>query len=147
MQSLSVRDHVRPVDGDYPDGIYRVVGTGDDAVTLLRVGDADDRRVNTGEIVTVDAADLEAFEPAENPDGNRPLGPTVVSSLEMLPWRFRAFGRQLTAHPIPAAAAAALVAVGYVGDSVGPLSAAVASVVLFVGVVGLALVGGGYLDR
>ncbi|WP_435552274.1 hypothetical protein [Natrinema sp. CGMCC1.2065] len=146
MQSRSIRDHVRPTDGDYPGGIYRVVGTGD-AGTLLRVGDADGRRVNTGEIVTVEDSDLEAFEPAENPDGNRPLGATVASSLEMVYWRLRAFEQQLVAHPIPATLVAALVAVGYVGDSIGPLPESVASVVLLVGAVGLAFVGGGYLDR
>ncbi|OLZ41641.1 hypothetical protein A6E15_11895 [Natrinema saccharevitans] len=147
MDSLSMRDHVRPTDGDYPGGIYRVVGTGDDTVTLLRVGDADGRRVNTGEVVTVDEDDLATFEPADNPDENRPLGPTVASGLEMIYWRFRAFGQQLAAHPIPATVAGALVAVGYVGDSVGPLSESVASVVLFVGAIGLAFVGSGSLDR
>ncbi|WP_226481650.1 hypothetical protein [Natrinema amylolyticum] len=147
MVSLTVRDHVRPTDGGYPAGIYRVVGTGDDTVTLLRVGDADGRRVNTGEIATVEEADLAAFEPADNPDGNRPLGATVRSELEMLYWRFRAFGQQLAARPFPTAVAAALVAVGYTGDSIGPLSEPVASVALFVGAVALAYVGSGYLGR
>ncbi|WP_226005891.1 hypothetical protein [Natrinema salinisoli] len=70
MDSLAMRDHCRPIAGDYPDGIYRVVGTGEDTVTLFRVGDAEGRRVNTGEIVTVRDREFEAFEPAENPDGN-----------------------------------------------------------------------------
>ncbi|WP_254523410.1 hypothetical protein [Natrinema caseinilyticum] len=76
MRSLSIRDHVRPIEADRPDGIYRVVGTSREAVTLLRVGDADGRRVSTGEIVTVSADDLEGFDRAENPDGNRPLTST-----------------------------------------------------------------------
>jgi hypothetical protein len=147
MDSLAIRDHCRPIDGDYPDGIYRVVGTGRDTVTLLRVGDADGRRINTGEIVTVSERELEAFEPAENPDGNRPLGAALASSLEMVYWRFRTFGGQLAAHPLSTIVAAALVAVGYVGDSGGPLSEPVASVVLFVGAIGLATVGSGYLNR
>ncbi|PGF18187.1 hypothetical protein CP556_01880 [Natrinema sp. CBA1119] len=140
-----MRDHVRPTGGDYPDGIYRVVGTSEGAATLLRVGDADGRRVNTGEIVTVSDGELEVFEPAENPDGNRPLGEIAASSLAMLPWRFRAFGGQLVAHPLPTAIATALVAVGFVGDSLGPFSEPVASVVLFIGIVGLAYVGSGSL--
>ncbi|WP_222919541.1 hypothetical protein [Natrinema sp. SYSU A 869] len=147
MTSPSIRDHLRPTDSDYPDGIYRVVGTGDDTITLLQVGDADGRRVTTGEIVTVDDAELEAFEPAKNPDGNRRLGASVISSLEILYWRFRAFGQQLAAHPFPTAVAAALVAMGYAGDSIGPLSETAASVALFAGVVSLAYVGSGYLSR
>jgi len=147
MQSLSIRDHVRPTGGDYPAGIYRVVGTSDDAVTLLRVGDADGRRVNTGEIVTVLEEELEAFEPASNPDGNRPLGATVASSLGMIHWRLRAFGEQLAAHPIPTLVTAVLVVAGYVGDSISQVPNAVASVALFVGIVGLADVGGGRLTR
>ncbi|WP_226005892.1 hypothetical protein [Natrinema salinisoli] len=62
-------------------------------------------------------------------------------------WRFQAFGEQLVAHPLPTIVAAMLVAVGYVADSVGPLSEPVASAVLFVGVIGIAFVGSGYLDR
>lgn len=147
MDSLTVRDHLRATDGDYPPGIYRVVGTSEETVTLLRVGDADGRRITTGEVVTVDDAALEAFEPADDPDGNRPLKAAVTSELKMVYWRIRVFVEQLIAHPVPATVAATLVAVGYVGDTFGPVSDAVASVLLFVGVVGLAYVGSGSLDR
>ncbi len=72
-------DHYRPVDADYPEGVYRVVGTagnggGDDTVRLLEVSDADGRRVNTGRVLAVPREDLGGFEPAENPDaGFRPM--------------------------------------------------------------------------
>jgi hypothetical protein len=70
-------DHYRPVDADYPDGVYRVVGTGgpgeDGEVRLLEVADADGRRVTTGRVLSVPREDLAGFEPAENPDaGFRP---------------------------------------------------------------------------
>jgi hypothetical protein len=49
LEDLAVYDHLRPTAperaGVNP-GVYRVVGT--DPVTLLRVGDADGRRVTTG---------------------------------------------------------------------------------------------------
>jgi hypothetical protein len=69
----AVSDHYRASDGTagVDNGVYRVVGTADETVTLLRVGDADGRRVHTGEIETVEPDALTAFEPAENPDGNR----------------------------------------------------------------------------
>lgn len=51
MPAPSPLDHVVPTDADYPDGVYRVVGTGDGPVTLLRVTDAAGRRAHTGELV------------------------------------------------------------------------------------------------
>jgi hypothetical protein len=71
-------DHYRPVDADYTEAVYRVVGTGvdegDGMVRLLEVADADGRRVTTGRLVVVPREDLAGFEPAENPDsGFRPL--------------------------------------------------------------------------
>jgi len=67
-------DHSRPVGADYPDGVYRVVGTGgDDSVRLLEAADADGRRVTTGRLLAVPREELAGFEPAENPDsGFRP---------------------------------------------------------------------------
>lgn len=145
MASLRVRDHVRPTNGDYPDGIYRVVGTDDEAVTLLRVGDADGRRVNTGEIVAVSDSELETFEPAENPDGNRPLGAAVASNAAMVYWRLRAFGQQLAARPLPAAVAGALVLAGVAGEGVVPVPEIVLTVSVLAGSLGLAFVGSGRL--
>ncbi|QLK25614.1 hypothetical protein HYG81_16250 [Natrinema zhouii] len=147
MTSLTIRDHVRPTDGDYPDGIYRVVGTSEGAVTLLRVGDADGRRVNTGEIVTVSVGDLEAFEPAENPDGNRPFGATVASQLEMGYWSLRVFGQQLAAHPFPTAIAGLLVLAGVAGERITLLPEPALTALILAGSLGLAYIGSGRLQR
>lgn len=78
MTDPSPYDHYRPVDADYPDAVYRVVGTGaddeDGELRLLEVADADGRRVTTGRVVSVPREDLAGFEPAENPDsGFRPM--------------------------------------------------------------------------
>lgn len=71
--SVAVYDHRRPVDDDYPAGIYRVVGTGD-PVALLRITDEHDRRQATGELLSIPHEALSDFEPAANPDtGFRPL--------------------------------------------------------------------------
>ncbi|WP_254763716.1 hypothetical protein [Natrinema marinum] len=145
MASLSLHDHVRPTTDDYPVGIYRVVGSGDETVTLLRVGEADGRRVATGEIVIVPDDDLEAFEPAENPDGNRPLGATVVSTVEMGYWSFRAFGKQLAARPFPAVVAVALVLIGVAGEGILPVPELVLTASVIAGGLSLALVGSGRL--
>lgn len=143
MDPPSVYDHLQPTDIDYPDGTYRVVGTSEEAVTLLRVADADGRRVNTGEIVTVDSDELDGFEPAENPDGNRPLGAVVTSKLEMTYWSVRVFVQQLATHPLPTAVAVTLVVVGSFGERVLPLPEIVLSGLILVGSLGLAYVGSG----
>ncbi|MCU4801834.1 hypothetical protein OB920_15755 [Halobacteria archaeon HArc-gm2] len=88
---VAVSDHVRPsgdgpVDADrsLPPGVYRVVGTPENAVTLLRVADADGRRVHTGEVHRVPRTDLDEFEVAANPDENRSLASSVVGQLDGL---------------------------------------------------------------
>lgn len=69
---VAVGQHYRPsgdATGDLASpGVYRVVGAGD-PVALLRVADADGRRVHSGELRTVDASTVDAdFEPATDPD-------------------------------------------------------------------------------
>jgi len=61
--------HVRATDGAGVEaGVYRVVGTSPDSVTLLRVTDGDGRRRNTGHVVTVSRSRFATdFEPAANP--------------------------------------------------------------------------------
>ncbi|WP_408958922.1 hypothetical protein [Natrinema sp. 74] len=143
MTPVTIRDHVRPTDGGYPDGIYRVVGTSNGTATLLRVGDADGRRITTGEVVRVAENELEAFAPAENPDGNRPLGAPVASTVEMGYWSLRAFGQQLATRPLPAVVAGVLVVIGAVGEGVVPVPTVVLTVSVITGSIALALVGSG----
>ncbi|QCS43374.1 hypothetical protein [Natrinema versiforme] len=140
-----MHDHLRPTDSDYPDGIYRVVGTSGKTATLLRVGDPDGRRVNTGELERVAEAELEVFEPAANPDGNRPFGAAVASRLEMGYWSLRAFGQQLVARPLPAAVAGLLVVVGVVGEQIDTFPEPALSALILVGALGLAVIGSGRL--
>lgn len=143
MPSPVVSDHLRPTDGTVPDGVYRVVGTDDASVTLLRVGDADARRVNTGEVHRVARDDLDGFERAENPDGNRAGGAMLVGAVEVLYWSVHAFGRQLLRKPLPTTAALALVVGGTLGDSFVSAPEPVFDGLLVLGALGLALVGSG----
>ncbi|MFB6178483.1 MAG: hypothetical protein ABEI77_02015 [Halorientalis sp.] len=144
MATPSVYDHLRPTGDEIPDGIYRVVGTSDETVTLLRVGDHDERRVSTGEVVTVDRGDLDSFESAANPDGNRPVGAVVAAVSQQIYWSFRAFGQQLARHPLATAIAVALFGLGTVGASYLPIPAVVAVLLTAIGG-GLSLVGSGRL--
>ena len=94
---VAVYDHLRSTDPDDDDAIYRVVGTGTESVTLLRVSDGDGRRANTGEVVTVSRDALDAFESVENPDGNRGLVGTLRSAVSGGYWALRAGGPLMTA--------------------------------------------------
>lgn len=116
MSQVAVFDHVRLPHVDCPDGVYRVVGTSEETVTLLRVADADCRRAHTGELVTVDFDDLEETESVPNPDGNRSLVASIAGALEMGYWSVRVFGQQLAANPVLAAVAGVLFLAGTVGE-------------------------------
>lgn len=93
---VAIGEHYLSVDGgaterSVPAGVYRVVGTGD-PVALLRVGDADGRRVTTGEVVRVARATVDAsFEPADDPDaGIHPIR-TLANAASGFYWQFRRF--------------------------------------------------------
>jgi hypothetical protein len=143
MPPPTVYDHVSPTGDDYPDGVYRVVGTGG-AVALLRLTDGDGRRVHTGELVTVDAVGFEDFEPVDRPTPDRSFGARVASVPALGYWSLRAFGQQLRTHPRATAITGAAVLVGLVGSAVPVPSVPdpVFGALLFVGSLGLAYVGG-----
>ncbi|WP_135366205.1 hypothetical protein [Halosimplex halophilum] len=148
----SVYDHVRvpggsgasvsdDADTDLAPGVYRVVGTADSSVTLLRVGDADGHRVNTGEVATVDRDALTGFEPADNPDGNRPLGEKARRFAESVVWNLRAFVAGLLARPALAVVALALVVVGHQGHRVLSVPESWLTAVYFLGVFAVVYLG------
>ncbi|MFC7074922.1 hypothetical protein [Haloarcula halophila] len=142
--SPTVYDHLRPTTADYPAGIYRVVGVGDE-VTLLRVSDADGRRANTGAVVTVPADSLAGFERAENPDGDRRPTAIVRSSLDNLYWSARAFVRTLAKQPLLSAGALALLLAGEFGQDLLSLTGLQAGALIVVGGLALIYVGSGRL--
>ncbi|MFD1587613.1 hypothetical protein ACFR9U_11505 [Halorientalis brevis] len=71
--------HVQPTaEADVQDGVYRVVGTPDGEVTLLRVTNAAGHRRHTGTVVQVSSSTFKtAFEPASNPDSGFSLSAIV----------------------------------------------------------------------
>ncbi len=86
-----VGEHVRGGTSDVPQGTYRVVGV-DEAVTLLRVTDTNDRRVYSGSVVRVSLDELaQAFEPAANPDSGFTPGRTVRNGWQGVYWSVRRF--------------------------------------------------------
>jgi hypothetical protein len=137
----AVYDHLRPNEADVDPGVYRVVGTPDETVTLLRVGDANGRRVNTGAVVQIDRAALAGFEPADNPDGNRSASENVGGFLSDFGWQIRTFVGDLRANPVASLVAVALLVVGNQGDRLlsGPDPAFTA--VYFLGVFALVYLG------
>lgn len=147
MTPPSVYDHYRAPESGYTDGVYRVVGTDEETVTLLRVGDPDGRRVNTGELLRVTYDELDGFEGVENPDRNPSVAGAFASALKTAYWSVWSFAKEVTAHPLPSVAAFALLLTGYLGDGVVPLPDAALAVMSFAGVFCLAYVGGGRLSR
>lgn len=138
-------EQFKPVNFDVSDGIYCVVGRDEATVTLLRIADANGRRIHTGDLVTVSLDEFTGFTPAENPDGNRPPGATLISHIEIGYWSLRVFVQQLASNPIPATVAMILVIVGVFGDQILSLPDVVSGSLILLGSLGLAFVGGGRL--
>lgn len=113
-----VYDHVRVTDdADAAPGVYRVIGTPDDAVTLLRVADTDGQRQHTGDVVSLPCSQWSTLEPVANPDENRSVTAAVRSQLQGLVWQSRVLAETVVERPLPAVPALALIVVGLVGDS------------------------------
>ena len=144
VPDIHVYDHVRPTSADTPDGVYRVVGVSE-TVTLLRVGDADGRRVTTGEIHRIDRDALDGFETAENPDDGWAITATLAGLPNSIYWQLRTFVRTLAANPISAAIASVLLVVGSLEAPGVTLPEPVSTGLVFVGALGLAYVGSGRL--
>lgn len=138
-------DHLSPADGDYPAGVYRVVGRGDDGVVLLRVADADGNRVHGGELLAPDAEALERFEPAGNPDRGQSVLAPAAASPSTAYWSVRTFLREARERPLVTLLALAALAVGSLGGSALPLGAPALAALVLLGGLGLAAVGSGRL--
>lgn len=145
MRSPSTYDHLRPVDADCPDGTYRVVGTGDESVTLLLVADAEGRRRHTGELITVDADAMGTFEAAENPDGNRSAASAATDRLPTVYWEVRAFLHELVVAPLPTAVGGLAIVAGLQG--MVPLPSELQGGLILAGSLLIAVVGSGFYRR
>jgi hypothetical protein len=87
----TVGEHYRLIDPAREPCVYRVVGATDD-VTLLRVTDADGRRVNTGEICRISSSTLAAeFKRSENPDSGFTPASSLRNALSGLYWSVRMY--------------------------------------------------------
>ncbi len=95
--------------------------------------------------MTVSVDEFTGFTPAENPDGNRPLGATLTSHFEMGYWSSRVFLQQLASKPIPATVGVTLVIAGVFGDQILPLPDIVFGGLILFGSLGLAFIGGSRL--
>ncbi|WP_276273171.1 hypothetical protein [Haloarcula litorea] len=139
-----VGDHLRLDDDsgdDHAAGIYRVVGTPDDSVTLLRVSDADGRRAHTGDLVAVPATDLDRFAAADEPAATVSL----AGAARNVYWSFRAFGTSLAANPLPSAVFGGLVLAGALGPRLFSTTGPLFDGLVLAGAFGLAYVGSGRL--
>ncbi|MFA9516868.1 hypothetical protein ACERIT_06580 [Halopenitus sp. H-Gu1] len=143
MDSPDLYAHYKATDVDIPAGVYRVVGRGEASVTLLRVGEPDERRVHTGELVTVDLETIDNLRPCENPDGNRPIGEAIKSKFEAGYWSLRVFIQQLAANLLPTTIALLLILGGKFGDQLISLPDVVFGGFILVGSLGLAYIGSG----
>lgn len=80
---------------DLAPGVYRVVGVGEREATLLRVTDADGRRVRSGHVEHVAAATVAALDPAEDPDAGAGPVRALASLAQGLFWSVRGTLRRL----------------------------------------------------
>jgi hypothetical protein len=139
----AIYDHVELRDSDHPAGVYRVVGTADDTVTLLHVADSDGRRIHTGRTVSVSHDTYDELPPASNPDGGGSITDVLVSLPATGYWALRGSARQLAASPVRTLLAVAAVVVGAVGPRALPVSPLVLDGLLLGGILALVVIGEG----
>ncbi|MFD1513887.1 hypothetical protein [Halomarina rubra] len=137
-------DHVRvPADAEtLPAGVYRVVGSDADRVTLLAVGDETGARVHTGRVERVPLPTFDQFESAESPDPSGGLT-RLRDVLGGLALTARLAPRRMAGRPLQTLVGVVLVVV----ESLGPATVGVSESVLTVaGVFGILALTGAALD-
>ena len=121
----AVYDHVELQDSDHPDGVYRVVGTTDETVTLLQVADADGQRVHSGDTIAMPTAAYESLPAATNPDERGSIAATLRSVPTDTYWTRRAVGRRYAEQPLLTAILVAIPAIVAVGEGVLPVQSGI----------------------
>ncbi|MFB6148821.1 MAG: hypothetical protein ABEJ48_04075 [Halobacteriales archaeon] len=144
--SPSTFDHLCPTTTDYPDGVYRVVGTDRTTVTMLRITDGDGNRRHTGDVITIDRTDLDGFASVTEPTTTRSIGAIARSAPTTMYWSIRAFGREVRAHPLAAIPALVLLIVGLVDPLNTALPDRLDGLLMIVGSLSLAYIGSGRLS-
>ncbi|WP_439026400.1 hypothetical protein [Haloarchaeobius sp. DT45] len=85
---VAVAEHYRPPsESDRKPGVYRVVGHDTERVTLLLVGDADENRAVTGELLSVSHEELAGFKAVREPRSG--LGGFLRNVAQGLFWSVR----------------------------------------------------------
>ena len=142
----AVSDHVELQDSDHPDGVYRVVGTTDETVTLLQVADADGQRVHSGYTIAVPTATYESLPAAANPDEQG----LIAASLRSVPtgtyWTRRAAGRRYAEQPLLTAILVAIPVIVAVGEGVLPVQSGILDGIFAGGISWLVSLGSGYKE-
>ncbi|MWG34382.1 hypothetical protein [Halomarina oriensis] len=142
-------DHVR-VTGDesgvgddtLAPATYRVVGIGDEHVTLLEVADTTGQRVHTGRVERVSHAVFDAAKAVDGPDSGGPLA-RVRSVVEGFALTLRYAPRRIAGRPIQTLLGVVLV----VAEALGPATVGVSESVLTVaGVFGVLALTAAALD-
>lgn len=126
-------DHLATEHADYRSGVYRVVGVGDRQVTLLLVGDGDEKRIHTGAVISVPLSELDGFASVEPPTRRRSLRESIRAGRSVGYWSLRANARQLRARPTQTALVALLLGGGLVLDVLNLVPDAVSTALVVVG--------------
>ncbi|MFC5971802.1 hypothetical protein ACFPYI_10705 [Halomarina salina] len=130
--------------GELSPGVYRVVGTDADRVTLLEVADGSGDRVHTGRVERVPRAALDGFERVDSPDSSG-LFATARNRLRGFALTLRFAPRRLAGRPVQTLLGVALVAADSLGSSVAP--GAPESLLTVAGVCGVLLLTAAAIDR
>lgn len=124
MHDPAVGDYLRPTAEDERE-IYRVVGTDESRVTVLRVTDADGRRAHTGEVVTIPRTAVDSYEQCDPPDATQSLGDALTTAY----WSVVASARRARERPVVTVVGVVAVGVGSFGDGLLPDALATGAVV------------------
>jgi len=123
-------------ESNHENGVYRVVGTGENVV-MLKVGDLNNNRLHTGQLVQVTEDELDKFEKVEIPQEN--LMQKILSEIKMLPYVLIANYHRMKDNWILNIIAGSFLSVGLIMSFLNLDYPTVSSLLILSGSLGLAL--------
>lgn len=121
---------------NHESGIYRVVGTSN-GIVLLKIGDLDNNRVNTGHIIKITEQKLQRFDNTSIPDKN--TRQKILSEIDMLPYILSANYHRMKSNKLLNIVSLILLTSGILFDVLGLGHSLISSIMILLGSLGFAL--------
>jgi hypothetical protein len=133
---VKMNDIYKINNSNHESGIYCVVGLSN-GIVLLKIGDLNNNRVNTGHIIKITERKLQRFDNTSIPDKN--IRQKILSEIDMLPYILSANYHRMKSNKVLNIVSLILLTSGILFDVLGLGHSLISSIMILLGSLGFAL--------